>query len=125
MPELKKLLELDQLEYFETHLSLVNCLLPTKMTPKEIEVLARFMSLEGDVAKYRFGPTGRKLVMETMKLTSPGLSNYIKALTEKELLRKEGDVITILPILFPESNLQDYRFRLIKRVKPITNGTVQ
>ena len=54
--------KLNEKKYYETHLSLVNALLPIKMTPMEITVLSRFMLLKGDIAKQRFGSTARKMV---------------------------------------------------------------
>jgi len=116
MQEIKKMLSLPKMEYYRTHLSLINCILPVKMTPKEIEVLATFMSLEGDIASYRFGTSGRRIVMNTLGIAHAGLSNYLRSLTDKEFLSTTPEGITkILPILYPETHSQDYRFRLIKK----------
>lgn len=112
MKEIKKLLRLPKTDYFITHLSLVNCLLPIKLTPMEIEVIAAFMSLEGDIAQYRFGPSAKKLVMTQCKISPAGLSNYIGSLTIKGFLIKTGDVTSILPLLIPENNQQLYLFKL-------------
>lgn len=114
---------LDKLEYYKTHLSIVNCFLPVKMTKTEIEVLAAFMSLEGDVAKYRFGSTGRKIVMEQLKLKPSGLSNYIRELIAKEFLTEKVDIIEIWPILHPQPNFQEYRFRLDNKTYIQQHGT--
>ncbi len=124
MPDIKKALSLKKLEYYETHLSLINCLLPIrtdkvnngKLTPMEIKVLAAFMSLEGEVANYRFGPTGRKTVMKQLELSNAGLSNYISTMTEKGFLLKKVDhLYEIWNILIPAPNEQMYMFRLINR----------
>lgn len=118
MIEIKKVLRVDKLPYYETHLSLINCIIPTKsrMTPMEIKVLATFMSLEGEMANYRFSTIGRKIVMSNLELSAPSLSGYIKTLGDKELIVGERDKITIAPLLIPEPVQQDYRFRLIKNV---------
>jgi DNA-binding MarR family transcriptional regulator len=113
MAEIKKLIRLSRLEFFKVHLSLINCLLPRKMTPKEIEVMANFMSLEGDISLHRFGPSARKMIRERMEISMGGLSNYMTSLLEKGFLMRNGDLIVILPILFPQDNEQEYRFKLI------------
>jgi hypothetical protein len=128
MQQIKKLLKLGRLDYYETHLSLINCVLPVKLTPMEITVLAAFMSLEGDIAEYRFGPSAKKLIMNRLNLKPSGLSNYLKQLKDKEALTERGDVIHILPILHPEKDQQDYMFRLINidsvPLNAIDNATV-
>lgn len=112
MKELKKLLKLDRDNYFETHLSIVNCLLPTKMTPMEIKVIAAFMALEGDIAQYRFGPSAKKIVREKLKISPAGLSNYMTQLLDKGFLIKTGDMTKIFPILIPEDEEQLYMLKL-------------
>ena len=120
MIEIKKLVKLNKIEYYETHLSLVNCVLPksVRMTPMEIKVLGAFMSLEGDIAQYRFGPTGKKMVMSMVNpdkpLSAAGLSNYLKSLSDKGIIEKNVDIITIAPLLLPEDKEQLYKFKLIK-----------
>jgi len=117
MQEIKYAKALTTLKYYETHLSLLNCILPVKMTPMEIKVIASFMSLTGEVAKYRFGPTAKKIVMNTIDpekpLSAAGLSNYMVSLKKKKFLIEEGDMISIYPLLIPEEDEQQYRFRLI------------
>lgn len=112
MEQIKKRLQLDKLNYYKTHLSIVNCVLPVKMTPMELTVLAAFMALEGDIALLRFGPTAKKIVMKQLELSPSGMSNYMNFLTEKGFLVKEGDVISIRPILIPEPNEQQYLFKI-------------
>jgi DNA-binding MarR family transcriptional regulator len=116
MDEIKKVLRLQEPKYYEVHLSLLNSILPIKMTPKEIEVLACFMSLKGDIATtYRFGPSGRKIVMETLNISPAGLTNYISSLLKSGFLIKAEGIISILPILIPSQTFQDYRFRLVNQ----------
>ncbi len=118
MTEIKKVLRVDKLSYYETHLSLINCIIPNKnrMTPMEIKVLATFMALEGEMASYRFSTIGRKIVMNSLELSASGLSGYIRTLSDKELIVGERDKIIISSILIPEPTQQDYRFRLIKNI---------
>lgn len=119
MKQLKKALSLSKIQYYETHLSLINCILPKQMTPMEIKVLAAFLSLEGDIAINRFGATGRKIVMNTVNPEKPlspaGLSNYITSLLDKGFLIKKADVITVLPLVVPEEDEQLYLFKLVNK----------
>lgn len=112
--EIRKLLKLSKREYYRTHLSLINCVIPKALTPKEIEVLAAFMSLEGDIAQLRFGPTAKKIVMEQVNIKPAGLSNYLTSLLERGFLIKRGDIIEIAPILLANPKEQHYRFKLEK-----------
>lgn len=118
MNPIQKVLKLTKYEYYETHLSIINALLPTKMTPMEIKVLSRFMALEGDIAIDRFGTSARKIVRDNLNISTAGLSNYIGekgSLTEKKFIyQKPGtDLIEILPLLFPEKEEQGYMFKII------------
>jgi len=112
---IQKQLKLEKNDYYIKHLSIVNVFLPVELTPKEIEVLASFMSLEGDIALDRFGTSARRLVMRQLNLSPGGLGNYMKSLKTKGfIMEKQGD-LTILPILHPEAEGQGYMFKL-KRV---------
>ena len=112
MKQISKQLRLDKDSYYETHLSIVNCILPVKMTPMEIKVLSRFMGLSGDISQDRFGTSAKKIVKADLGITSAGMSNYLRTLKDKGFI-KEGASITILPILFPNKGEQDYLFKLI------------
>lgn len=109
MKEIKKTLTLDRTQYYEKHLAIINPMLPVRMTQKEIEVLASFMSLTGDIAKDRFGTTARKIIMEKHNISSSGIVNYLRSLREKQFIN--GDKIH--PILFPEEDEQIYKFKLV------------
>lgn len=113
MNPITKLLKLPKYTYYEMHLSIINPLLPSQLTEMEIRVLSRFMALEGDIAIYRFGTTARKVVKENLGLSTAGLSNYMGSLTEKKFLIKNGDLIEIIPLLFPEKVEQTYMFKLV------------
>lgn len=119
MREIRKLLKLNKIDFYETHLSLINCIFPKeiRMTPMEIKVIAGFMSLEGDVAQFRFGPTAKKIVMNSVNTEKPlspaGLSNYITSLTHKGFLIKKGDITEIIPLLMLDGKEQIYMFKLL------------
>lgn len=114
MKILKKQLRLEEHKYFTTHLEIVNSVLPIKLTPKEIEILAIFMSFTGELGEDRFNTMGKKIVRGKMGLSHPGLGNYIKALQKKGFLRKEKNgKLKILEILFPEIEEQYYQFKII------------
>ena len=49
-------------------MEIINPFLPIKLTPREIEVLAAFMSLENELAEDRFGTTARKVVRNKLFL---------------------------------------------------------
>ncbi len=113
MKPIVKTLKLDKIEYYITHLSIVNCLLPIKLTPKEIEVLAWFMSFDGILAEERFGTTARKIVRKELKISHQGLSNYMNTLTTKQFIIEEGKGFKILPFLHPDQQEQAYSLKLI------------
>lgn len=114
MEQIKKHLKLSKDQYYESHLSIVNCILPVKLTPTEISVLAAFMSLNGDIGKDRFGTTARKMVKKKLGISASGLSNYLRDLKNKEFLLEEKEKeYTILPLLFPEEKEQLYLFKLV------------
>jgi predicted transcriptional regulator len=124
MPEFRKAVKLSKLDYYKTHLSLANCLLPIKMTSKEIEVLANFMVLEGDIAAHRFGKTAKEIVRKRLGITPTGLSNYFRSLTNKRFLKEDIDSkYVIWPVLIPEANEQLYMFKLIKTEEDGTTNT--
>lgn len=113
MNEVKKKLKLKRMDYYIVHLSLVNCVLPVKLTPMEIEVMASFLALQGDITEDRFGASARKKVKKERNISSAGLSNYIRELKRKGFLIEKGATLTILPILFPQDKEQDYHFKLM------------
>lgn len=124
MPDITKVLRLQRAEYFKTHLSIINAILPKTMTPTEIEVLSVFMALEGDLAEYRFSLIGRKVVMKRLNLSPSGLSNYLKQLSNKGFIKvnEEGETY-ILPLLIPQEHQQIYMFKLINLEQPQTTNT--
>lgn len=110
---IRKVLKLSKEEYYKKHLLLINHILPVQMTPKEAEVLAAFMSLEGDIAKLPFGTSGRRIVRNRLNISAGGLGNYLDQLKKKGfILTKEDTSLYILPILIPERKVQGYQFKL-------------
>ena len=132
MQEIKKCMYLTRTQFYETHLSLVNCILPVKLTEREIQVLAAFMALEfpKDKESFRFSTPSRRVVKKAQKLSDGGLTNYISNLVNKGFLHRDHPGmdadIKILPSLLPSSDSQqDYKFRIINKdlIKHITNGS--
>jgi DNA-binding MarR family transcriptional regulator len=109
---IKKSLRLSRGDYYTKHLLIINHILPIQMTPKEAEVLAAFMSLEGDLADDPFSTTGRKIVRERVGISAGGLGNYLDQLKEKGFILEVDKVLSILSILIPEKKVQGYQFKL-------------
>lgn len=115
MKPITKFLKLPRVGYYEAHLSIINGLLPVRITPKEIEVLARFMSFNGEFADDRFGTSARKRVKEEMNISDSGLSGYLRILKDKGFIQFTPDNpkdLSINPILVPDPDSQEYRFLL-------------
>ena len=112
MKPITKVLSLDKIEYYVTHLSIVNCLLPVKMTPTEIKILAGFMSFEGELAEDRFSSLGRKIIRENLLLTHQGLSNFMSSLIKKRFINEFDHKLLILPLLHPDKTEQTYMIKL-------------
>lgn len=118
MEALKKQLTLPTKKYYEKHLAIVNIFLPVTLTPKEIEVLANFMSLEGSIAQDRFGTSAKKLVMKELNLSPGGLGNYLSSLKKKGFIKEKEDNLYILPLLHPQEGRQNYLFQLVEQNQP-------
>lgn len=117
MQPITKIQRLNKSDYYETHLSIINALLPKKLTPMEISVLGAFMSIEGELASSRFGTTARKLVREKLNLSHGGLGNYLKSLTTKGYI--SNNMTSIIPLVIPASEEQTYNFKLINLSKSL------
>ena len=112
MEIIRKTLKLSKEDYYIKHLFLINHILPVQMTPKEIEVLAAFMSLEGDILKDQFGTSGRKIVRDKVGISAGGLGNYLEQIKNKGFIIETNKVLSILPILIPNKKVQGYQFKL-------------
>ena len=112
MQTIKKTLKLNKEEFFKKHLLIINHILPIQMTSKEAEVLAAFMSLEGDISEDPFGTSGRKIVRQRVGISAGGLGNYLDQLKEKRFIYEDDGKLKILSILIPEKGEQNYQFKL-------------
>lgn len=109
---IKKSLTIDKFKYYKTHLSIINPIIDINLTDKEIEVLACFMMLSGDLENDPFSTTGRKIVKEKLNLSFGGLSNYLNQLKEKGCIISRENKLQIPEILIPNKNEQIYSFKL-------------
>mgnify|MGYP003108959002 CR=1 FL=1 len=116
MEKIQRGLYLGRKEYYEKHLSIINPLLPTQLTVKEISVLAAFMSLSEEITEDDvFNTLARKKVKKALKLSAGGLSNYLDALIKKGFVNKSDITkrITIKEYLIPDPIAQGYQFKII------------
>ena len=114
MSIIRKALKLKKEEFYKKHLLIINHILPVQMTNKEAEVLAAFISLEGDIAKEPFSTSGRKIVRERLNIQPGGLGNYLDQLKTKGFIveDKVTKELKIIPILIPSKVEQTYQFKL-------------
>lgn len=104
-------------DYYKLHLTIINAVLPVKLTDKEIKVLASFMSLEKSLIKEdNFNSVARKQVKDKLGLSPGGLSNHLKSMINKGFLSKNEITkrITIKEFLLPEDKIQGYQFKITK-----------
>lgn len=115
---LKFKLELSDIKYIQMYIDILNVFLPKKLTGKEVEVIATFLSLsEGIIEKDMFNSYARNLVKEEMGLSAAGLSNYLKSLVEKGFLIKDGDKLKIKDYLNPNSKELVFNINIINKGK--------
>ena len=113
MSIIRKTLKLKKEDFYKKHLLIINHILPVQMTNKEAEVLACFMSLEGDLANDPFSTSGRKIVMRKLNIKPGGLGNYLDAFKKKQfVLENSNKELRIIPILIPSKSEQLYQFKL-------------
>lgn len=114
MSIIRKTLKLKKEDFYKKHLLIINHILPVQMTNKEAEVLACFMSLEGDLANDPFSTSGRKIVMRKLNIKPGGLGNYLDAFKRKGFVleNKTSKDLRIIPILIPNKETQLYQFKL-------------
>jgi DNA-binding MarR family transcriptional regulator len=111
---IRKQLILGKKDFYTKHLNIISNFLPVEFTPKEIDVVASFMSLEGDIAKDRFGTSARKIVREELGISPGGLGNYLRSLKKKNLIVDVDGTTKIQPLLSPATSQQMYMFKLVK-----------
>ena len=114
---IQKNLLLSRADYYQVHLSLVNAVIPkhAKLTEKELEVLALFMSFKEDIPLGRFGTYARNIVKGTLKLNDSGLSNYLRFLKNKRFLIEKDKELTFVPLIIIPDDTQEYKFKITNR----------
>lgn len=99
----------NKIDYIKAHISLTNELLPVQLTGREVEFLAHFLALEGDLVENdRFCTAARKLVRERMKISNQQMSNLLKQVTDKGFVRERDGHKYILPLISPDGKVQRY-----------------
>lgn len=120
---LKKSLNLNKLQFYIKHISIVNVLfLPDamKLSTKEIEVIASFIKQgEGLDSEYMFSTLNRDKVMKEVKVSHGGLSNYLRQLKEKKIIL-ETDKGLFIPKIFYPTNLNNQTYEITLNLQ---NGT--
>lgn len=117
MKIIPRVLRLEQTEYYKKHLSIINCLLPTNLTNKEIEVLSSFLSLDKVlIEEDMFNTQARKKVMTKLNLKPGGLGNHLKSMIDKKVLERNeySNKLSIRDFLLPEEDEQGYQIKIIK-----------
>lgn len=118
MQIITKVLKTDNFDYYVKYLELLGPLIPLeKLTSKEIEVLAAFLSQDKSlIDEDMFNGVVRKKVMDKLDLKPGGLGNHLKAMITKKYLSKNEITkkITVKPFLIPEDNHQGFRIKLLK-----------
>jgi DNA-binding MarR family transcriptional regulator len=118
MKPIQRILHLKQDDYYIKHLTIINTLLPTYLTDKEIEVLAAFMSLDKNLIEDdMFNTVARKKVMTKLNLSPGGLGNHLKSMINKKVLDRNEitNKITIKTFLLPQEPAQGYQIKILKK----------
>lgn len=118
MKVIQQVFNLNREKYFATHLSILNAILPAKLTDKELEVLSAFMSLDETITQENmFNSEARKRVMKKLNLQPAGLSNHLGSMISKGFLVKNDvtKLITIKKFLIPEKDGQGYQIKIFLR----------
>jgi len=101
--KLKKYVAKSRYEYYRYCVRVLNAMIPedNQIEGKEIDILALVLSFEGDINIYnRFNTVARKEIRERLKLSSGGLTNYIKSLKGKGILvLNKAGLLDINPVL--------------------------
>lgn len=99
----------NKLDFIKAHISLTNELLPVKLTGREVEFLAQFLTLEGDLVEQdRFCTQARKVVMKRMGISNQQMSNLLKQVSDKGFVRSKDNVKYIVPLIIPDGKVQRY-----------------
>ena len=115
-PLVKTVVVRSQRDFYVQHLRIVNAVLPKAMTEKELEILAEFLSLTGDIASVRFGTTGKAIIRKNCDISHSGLSNHLKELKNKMIISSTKKDAVINKHIFPVTDeLQTYSLKLVYR----------
>lgn len=115
MKVIQRALTLNRFGYYSKNLEIISCLLPTHLSPKEIEVLASFLSLDRYIIEDdMFNTLARKKVMSSVGLSPAGLSNHLKSMIRKKVIDKNEitNKLTIKEFLLPKEDIQGYQIKL-------------
>jgi len=118
MKPIQRILHLNENDYYIKHLTIVNTLLPTYLTNKEIEVLAAFMSLDKHIIEEdMFNTVARSRVMKKLQLSPGGLGNHLKSMINKKVLDRNEitNRISIKDFLLPQEPTQGYQIKILKK----------
>lgn len=110
-----KTFELDEYNYYKTHLSIINGVLPHKvrLTERETDVMASILkTAEKYGEEICFSTTGRRILKKEQGLGNAGLTNYLKALEEKGFIIKNNDTYLIAKLVLVNNKQQEYRFKI-------------
>lgn len=100
-------------DYFLKHLQIIVPYLPVDISPKEMEVLACFMTISDE--DKRFSTEGRKKVKSMIdKLSDGGLGNFLRSLKDKGIILSQQDgTLYIHKALIPMGDgKQEYQFSI-------------
>ena len=122
MQVITNILKVSQYDYYVKHLEMMNVILPLskfpeKLSSREIEVLAAFMSQDKNlIEEDMFNGVVRKKVMEMLGLKTGGLGNHLNKIINKGYLTKHEITkrISLKSFMFPVVNNQGYRIKLSK-----------
>lgn len=118
---IKRVIRLGSYEYYLKHFGIVNLLLPTNMTEREIEILSCFMDCYKRVVRSEddnvFSSEVRKCVMEEMGLSSQSISNSLTSLCKKGVLIKDNGKYMLKGFLYPCEDIQQYQIGIVNEDK--------
>ena len=113
MKVIQKSFELSKIDYYKFHFRLVDAIFSAGMTDKEMDILSCFLSLPESVTKINlFNSEARKEVSEILGMSDSGISNHLKNMKAKGFLKREADILVVIPGLLPAENMQGYNFKI-------------
>lgn len=101
MKPLQKTLNVETIQYYRTHVALVNVLSGSNLTDREIDLLAFFVQNGG------INSESRNQAEETLGFSQSNISNYLRTLKEKGVVIKKGKYM-IAASFYPSPDKQHY-----------------